>query len=106
MVGEMTVKATEHGFGIDMDFENVTDLDKFELLHSVATGLHMSRDEMIMYCQLERIGVFSKAETVTQCEDDAQLEYMLQGGHPNTRKKMSFAQFVEELLKLAKEVED
>ena len=82
MKGEMTIKATEHGFGIDMDFSDVSPIDKFELLHSVATGLQMSRSDMIMYCQLERIGVFAEAESVTHCEDDAQLDAMLQGAGP------------------------
>lgn len=100
MKGEMTIKATEHGFGIDMDFKDVSPVDKFEMLHSVATGLQMSRGEMIMYCQLERIGVFSEAETVTHCEDDAQLEAMLQGAGAGSQKKMTAEECLEEMRKI------
>lgn len=100
MKGEMTIKATEHGFGIDMDFEDVSTIDKFELLHSVTIGLQMSRDEMIMYCQLERIGVFTKAESVTHCEDDAQLDAMLKGVGAGSQKKMTAEECLEEMRKI------
>lgn len=100
MKGEMTIKATEHGFGIDMDFSDVSPIDKFELLHSVATGLQMSRTEVIMYCQLERIGVFAEAESVTHCEDDAQLDAMLQGEGPGSQKKMTAEECLDEMRKI------
>ena len=102
MKGEMHIKVTEHGFGIDMDFEDVGPVDKFELLHSVATGLQMSRSEVITYCQLERIGVFAKAESVTHCEDDAQLDAMLQGAGvgAGSQKKMTAEECLEEMRRI------
>ena len=100
MKGEMTIKATEHGFGIEMDLSEVSPSDKFELLHSVAIGLQMSRKEMMMYCQLERIGVFTKAESVVQCEDDAQLDAMLQGAGAGSQKRMTAEECLEELRKI------
>ena len=106
MKGEMTIKATEHGFGIDMDFSDVSPIDKFELLHSVATGLQMSRGEMLMYCQLERIGVFAEAESVTHCEDDAQLDAMLQGEGPGSQKKMSAEECLKEMRKIMAQMGD
>ena len=100
MKGEMTIKATEHGFGIDMDFSDVSPIDKFELLHSVATGLQMSRGELIMYCQLERIGVFAEAESITYCEDDEHLHALLRGEGPGSQKKMTAEECLEELRKI------
>ena len=82
MTGEMRIQATEHGFGIDMDFEDVCIVDEFELLHSVATGLGMTRHEIMQYCNLERLGVFDDAATVTHCKDDKHLERMLRGEGP------------------------
>lgn len=82
MKGEMTIKATEHGFGIDMDFSDVGPLDRFELLHSVATGLQMNKEDLRLYCQLELSGVLADAECVTPCEDDVQLDQLLQGAGP------------------------
>ena len=79
MKGEMTVKATEHGYGIDMDFDDVSIADKFELMHSVSVALQMDKFDMILYCHLELGGVLSDATKTTQCEDDEQLERMLQG---------------------------
>lgn len=104
MTGVMAIKATEHGFGIEMDLSDVSPINKFELMHSVAIGLQMSRDEMIMYCQLERIGVFTKAESVTHCEDDAQLDAMLQGEGPGSQKRMTAEEVLEELRKLMKKM--
>lgn len=95
MKGEMTIKATEHGVGIDMDFEDISPIDKFELLHSIAVGLRMSPSEVIMYCQLERIGVFTEAASVTYCEDDAQLYAMLQGESPSSQNKMTAEERLE-----------
>ena len=100
MKGEMTIKVTEHGFGIDMDLSDVSPINKFELLHSVTIGLQMSRDEMIMYCQLERIGVFTKAESVTYCEDDAQLDAMLKGVGAGSQKKMTAEECLEAMRKI------
>ena len=104
MKGEMTIKATEFGVGIEMDLTDASPIDKFELLHSMAIGLQMSRDEMIMYCQLERIGVFTEAERVTHCEDDVQLDAMLQGKDPGSQKKTTAEEVLEELHKLMKKL--
>lgn len=82
MTGEMTIQVTKHGYGIDADFENVSTADKMELLHTVATVMEMTKSEVTLFCQLERMGVFADAQTVHPCEDDAQLERMLQGAGP------------------------
>ena len=105
MIGEMIIKATERGFGIGMDFDNVSTIDKYELLHSVATGLQMSRGEMRMFCHLELSGVMRDAESVTHYEDDAQLERMLYGEGPGaqgkTEAKSEQAHLVQALQKMA-----
>lgn len=105
MKGEMTIKATEHGFGIDMDLENISPVDKFELLHSVATGLQMDKVDMMMFCHLERMGVFTAAETVTHCEDDAQMERMLQSEGPGGVKRATAEDVLDELRKLMSKME-
>ena len=104
MKGEMIIKATEFGVGIDMDLIDVSPIDKFEMLHSVATGLQISRDEMAMFCQLERMGVFAEAEVVTHCEDDAQLDAMLKGEGPGSQKSVSMDDVLEELRKLMRKM--
>lgn len=79
MKGEMIIKATEHGYGIDMDLEQVSTADKFELLHSVAVGLGMSKFDMFLFNRLEASGVLDEATCTKHCEDDAELDRMLQG---------------------------
>lgn len=100
MKGEMTIKATEHGFGIDMDFSEVSNIDKFELLHSVATGLQMNRAEMRLFCHLELSGVLRDAELVTHCEDDVQMDRMLQGEGPKHHQGVSTDYVMNELRNL------
>lgn len=87
MTGEMTIKATTHGYGIDADFENVSIKDKMELLHTVATTMKMAKSEILLFCELEHMGVFADAQTEHPCEDDAQMERMLQGEAPKGESK-------------------
>ena len=100
MKGEMIIKATEHGFGIAVDLRDVNPIDKVELLHSVATSLQMSHVDIITYCQMERIGAFTEAESVTYCEDEAQMDALLQREGPGTQKtEMTTEEWLEQMRK-------
>ena len=87
MTGEMTIQVTKHGYGIDVGLDNVSIADKIELLHTVATTMDMTKSEVMLFCQLERMGVLADAQTVHPCEDDVQLERMLQGAGPRKATK-------------------
>lgn len=47
MKGKITIEVTDYGHGITCHMDDVSILDKFELMHSLATTLHMDDTECI-----------------------------------------------------------
>ena len=62
--------------------DDVSILDKFELMHSLATTLHMDDTEMYLYFISEKLGTLEGAETQIKCTTDEQLKGMLRGEQP------------------------
>lgn len=82
MKGKITIEASDHGYGIDCDLEDVSIMDKFELMHSLATVLRMDDADMFLYLAMESSGALKKAETTTMCTTAEQLQSMLRGEQP------------------------
>ena len=82
MKGKITIEATDHGYGIDCDLEDVNILGKLELMHSLSTTLHMDDTEIYLYFIAEKLGTFKDAETQIKCTTDEQLKSMLRGEQP------------------------
>ena len=82
MKGKITIEVTDHGYGIDCDLDDVSMLDKFELMHSLATVLQMDDADIYMYTIAEKLGIMRDAETQTQCMTTEQLQSMLRGEQP------------------------
>lgn len=82
MKGKITIEATDHGCGIDCNLDDVSTLDKFELMHSLATVLQMDDIDMRLYTIAEKLGIFKDAETQTKCMTTEQLHSMLRGEQP------------------------
>lgn len=82
MKGTMTIKATEHGYGIDCDFADVSRKDKFELLHSVAVALQMDDRDIAVYAFMEGAGLLKDAADVVPCGSEEDLEARLRGEGP------------------------
>ena len=77
MKGKITIEASDHGYGIDCELDDVSILDKFELMHSLATVIQMDDDEMHMYLLAEKLGIMKDAESQTKCMNTEQLQSML-----------------------------
>lgn len=82
MKGRITIEATDHGCGIDCDLDGVSIMDKFVLMHSLATVLQMDDTDMHLYLIAEKLGILKDANTVTQCMTTDQLQSMLRGEQP------------------------
>lgn len=82
MKGKITIEASDHGYGIECDLDDVSILDKFELMHSLATVLHMDDEEMNLYLIAEKLGIMKDAESQTKCTTTEQLQSMLRGEQP------------------------
>ena len=82
MKGKITIEASDHGLGISCHMDDVSILDKFELMHSLSTTLHMDDADMHLYFIAEELGIFKDAETQIKCTTDEQLESMLRGEQP------------------------
>lgn len=82
MKGKVTIEATDHGYGIDCNLDDVSILDKFELMHSLSTVLQMDDTDMHLYLIAEKLGILKDAETQTQCMTTEQLQSMLRGEQP------------------------
>ena len=83
MKGKITIEASDHGYGIDCNLEDINILGKFELMHSLATVLKMDDTDMHLYLIAEKIGILKDAETQIGCTTDEQLQSMLRGEQPN-----------------------
>lgn len=82
MKGKITIEASDHGYGLECELDDVDILDKFELLHSLATVLHMDDEEMRLYMLAEVLGIMKEAESQTQCMTTEQLQSLLKGEQP------------------------
>ena len=82
MRGTLTIEASDYGYGIECELDDVGILDKFELLHSLATVLHMDDEEMRLYILAETLGIMKEAESQTQCMTTEQLQSLLKGEQP------------------------
>ena len=82
MKGKITIEATDHGYGIDCDLDEVSMLDKFELMHSLSTALQMDGTDMYLYMIAEKLGIMRNAEIQTKCTTAEQLQSMLRGEQP------------------------
>ena len=82
MKGKITIEVTEHGLGISCHMDNISILNKFELMHSLATVLHMDDTDMNLYMITEKLGTFKDTETQIKCTTDEQLKSMLRGEQP------------------------
>ena len=82
MKGRITIEASDHGYGIECDLDDVSILDKFELMHSLAIVLHMDDEEMNLYLIAEKLGIMKDAESQTRCMTTEQLRSMLRGEQP------------------------
>lgn len=82
MKGKITIEATDHGYGIDCNLDDVSTLDKFELMHSLFTVLQMDDTDMHLYLMAEKLGILRDAETQTECMTTEQLQSMLRGEQP------------------------
>lgn len=82
MKGKVTIEASDHGHGIVCRLDDVSILDKFELMHSLATTLHMDDTEMYLYFISEKLGTLEDAVTQIKCTTDEQLKSMLRGEQP------------------------
>lgn len=82
MKGKITIEASDHGYGIDCELDDASILDKFELMHALATVLRMDDVEMHLYLIAEKLGIMKDAESQTKCMTTEQLQSMLRGEQP------------------------
>ena len=82
MKGKITIEASDHSYGIDCNLDDVSMLDKFELMHALATMIQMDDEEMHLYMIAERTGILKDAETQTKCMTAEQVQSLLKGEQP------------------------
>ena len=82
MKGKITIEVTDYGQGITCHMDDISKLDKFELVHTLTTVLQMDDTDMHLYLIAEKLGILKDAETQTQCMTTEQLQSMLRGEQP------------------------
>ena len=82
MRGKVTIEASDLGYGIDCELDDVSILDKFELMHALATVIQMDDQEMHLYLIAEKLGIMKDAESQTKCMTTEQLQSLLKGEQP------------------------
>lgn len=82
MKGKVTIEISDHGYGIDCELDDVSILDKFELMHSLAIAIQMDDEEMRLYMLAETLGIMKDAESQTKCMTTEQLQSLLKGEQP------------------------
>ena len=55
MRGKVTIEASDHGYGIDCELDDVSILDKFELMHALATVITVDADELKKQLEEEEV---------------------------------------------------
>ena len=79
MRGKVTIEASDHGYGIDCELDDVSILDKFELMHALATVIQMDDQEMHLYLIAEKLGIMKDSESQTKCMTTEQVQSLLKG---------------------------
>ena len=82
MKGKITIEASDHGYGLDCKLDDVSILDKFELMHALATVIQMDDQEMHLYLIAEKLGIMKDAENQTKCMTTEQVQSLLKGEQP------------------------
>lgn len=82
MRGKVTIEASDHGYGIDCELDDVSILDKFELMHALATVIQMDDEEMHLYLIAEKLGIMKDSESQTKCMTAEQVQSLLKGEQP------------------------
>ena len=82
MKGTITIEASDHGYGIDCELDDVSILDKFELMHALATVIQMDDQEMHLYLIAEKLGIMKDSESQTKCMTTEQVQSLLKGEQP------------------------
>lgn len=82
MKGNITIEASEHGYGIDVHVDDMCTLDKLELMHALAVSLRMNDEEMELFMLAEHLGIMTDAEQRTACTDADQIQRLLRGEQP------------------------
>ena len=79
MTGNITIKISENGIGIDANLQDIDLIDKYELLHAMTIALGLDRRELEVYCAAEITGVLSGAATATEVSTDVELDALVHG---------------------------
>ena len=82
MKGKITIEASDHGYGINCELDDVSILDKFELMHALATVIQMDDQEMHLYLIAEKLGIMKDSESQTKCMTTKQVQSLLKGEQP------------------------
>lgn len=82
MRGKVTIEASDYGYGIDCELDDVSILDKFEIMHALASALQMDDEEMHLYLIAEKLGIMKDVDSQTKCMNTEQLQSMLRGEQP------------------------
>ena len=82
MRGKVIIEASDHGYDIDCELDDVSILDKFELMHALATVIQMDDEEMHLYLIAEKLGILKDTESQTKCMNTKQVQSLLKGERP------------------------
>ena len=82
MVGKITIEASDRGYGIDCHVDDMSTLDKLELMHAVSVCIRMSDEEMDLFVLAKHLGIMADAEERTACTDAGQIQGLLKGEQP------------------------
>ena len=80
MTGNITIKISENGIGIDADLHDIDLIDKYELMHALSIALGLDHRELEVYCAAEVTGVLCDAATATEVNTDVELSALVAGG--------------------------
>lgn len=100
MTGEIKIKVTPIGIGVDASIQELGPMDKFELMHALSIVLKMDRADLEFFHHLEQLGILRAAEQVKACGTPEELENCLQG------KQSAQPDMVENLSALATVLKD
>ena len=103
MIGSINIRVSPKGYAVEASVKQVSPIDKFEALHSLAVALDMSDLDIDMFCKLERLGVLSSASTVNTCETTEELDQFLKGEAKPRSKEKELSEVLRELLKVLEE---
>ena len=82
MTGKITIEATEHGYGFDCALDDMSVLDKLELMHALSVVLNCTKEDMHLFFMAEQLGIMREVETTMRCMTNDQLQSMLRGEQP------------------------